>query len=154
MTGASPASDAAPRIGRVASLWAVSGVAALFAWAVIRLGWYGVVTIREGLDPVHWLALGGLTVAFVYGEGYRALERRWVPHLYRRARALRTESSAAVRLLAPLHGLSLIAASRRHLLRAWLGTLAIVGAVFVVRALPTPWRGIIDFAVAAALLWG
>lgn len=139
---------------RLASLWAVLGVAGLFAWAIVRLGSYGVVTIRGGLDAAHWLALVGLTGVFVYGEGYRVLERRWVPHLYRRARVLRSEASTIVRLLAPLHGLSLIAAAPGRLLRAWLGTLAIIGAVLLVRSLPAPWRGIVDFVVAAALFWG
>jgi protein-S-isoprenylcysteine O-methyltransferase Ste14 len=50
--------------------------------------------------------------------------------------------------------LSLIGAPPEKLLPRWLGTLAIVAAVFVIRALPDPWRGIVDFAVAAALAWG
>ena len=59
-----------------------------------------------------------------------------------------------VHLLAPLYGLSLIGASRKETARAWAGTLAIVLAVLVVRSFPEPWRGITDFAVAAALAWG
>lgn len=130
------------------------GVAALFATAVVRLGWQGVSTIRDGLGGLEWAVLVALTVAFVYVEGYRALDRRWVPDLFRRARQLRSEPRALVRWLAPLHGLSLIAAAPRRLLRAWLGTSAIVAAVLVVRSFPAPWRGIVDFAVAAALAWG
>lgn len=148
------AHSASSRSPCFASLWAVLGVAGLFAVAVVRLGWQGIVTIRSGLGGLEWVVLVGLTGAFVYGEGYRAIDRRWVPNLFRRARELRSERRLLVRWLAPLHGLSLIAASRRRLLRGWLGTSAIVVAVLVVRSLPAPWRGIVDFAVATALAWG
>lgn len=139
---------------RIAPLWAVAGVSALFAWAVWRLGWRGLMTIRGGLAGLEWAILVVLTVAFVYAEGYRALDRRWVPGLIERARALRFEHRSLVRLLAPLHGMALIAVSRGRLVRAWLGTLAIVAAILLVRTLPEPWRGIVDFSVAAALAWG
>ena len=77
-----------------------------------------------------------------------------MPGLFRRARGLRREPSRLVLLAAPLHGMSLVAVSRGRLLRAWLGVFAIAGAVWVIRRFPPPWRGIVDFAVAAALAWG
>ena len=95
-----------------------------------------------------------LTAAFVYGEGFRALDRRWVPRLVERALLLRDDPRVLVRLVAPLYGLSLVGAARDDLIRGWLLTTAILGAVLIVRALPDPWRGIVDFAVAAALAWG
>ena len=95
-----------------------------------------------------------LPVAFVYGEGFRALDRRWVPMLVERALLLRDDPRLFVRLLAPLYGLSLVGAGRDDLIRGWLLTTAILGAVLIVRTLPDPWRGIVDFAVAAALAWG
>ncbi|NIQ54710.1 MAG: hypothetical protein GWM92_06470, partial [Gemmatimonadetes bacterium] len=63
-------------------------VAAVFAWAVYRLGVRGIEAIRGGLDPLEWAALVALTLGFVYGEGLRALDRRWVPGLVARARRL------------------------------------------------------------------
>ena len=95
-----------------------------------------------------------LTIAFVYGEGFRALDRRWVPRLIERALLLRDDQRLFVRLLAPLYGLSLVGAGRDDLIRGWLLTTGILGAVLIVRTLPDPWRGIVDFAVAAALAWG
>lgn len=138
----------------VAPAWAVIGVSALFATATYRLGERGVAVIRDGLGGWEWMALAGLTLVFVYGEGFLALDRKWVPGLMRRARELKDERSVVLRLLAPLYGLSLIGAPPAKLLPSWLGTLAIVGAVLVIRVLPEPWRGIVDFAVAAALGWG
>ena len=138
----------------IASGWAVSGVAGLFAWAVYRLGARGLETLRSGLGVFEWTAAVVLTAAFVYGEGLVALDRRWVPRLFERARRLRGERRLLPRVLAPLYGLALLGSDRAEVARGWAGTLAIVVAVLVVRALPEPWRGIVDFSVAAALAWG
>ena len=142
------------RLPALVSAWTLIGVAALFTSAIYRLGARGVATIQAGLGWGEWLVLVLLTVAFVYGEGFRALDRRWVPRLVERALLLRDEPRVLVRLVAPLYGLSLVGAARDDLIRGWLLTTAILGAVLIVRALPDPWRGIVDFAVAAALAWG
>jgi hypothetical protein len=146
---------AVSRAGTLAALWAVLGVALLFFTAVLRLGARGVALIRSGLQPAEWALLAVLTAAFIYGEGVRALQQRYVPFLLARVNRLRGEEARTRhRLFAPLYALALIGAPRRTLLRAWAGTLAIAAAVLLVRALPDPWRGVIDFAVAAALAWG
>ncbi len=142
------------RLPALVSAWTLIGVAALFTSAIYRLGTRGVATIQAGLGWGEWLVLVLLTVAFVYGEGFRALDRRWVPRLVERALLLRDEPRVLMRLVAPLYGLSLVGAARDDLIRGWLLTTAILGAVLIVRALPDPWRGIVDFAVAAALAWG
>ena len=110
--------------------------------------------MRGGLDPVEWVAFLLLAAAFVYGEGVRALGRRWVPAVVARARELGPQSPLWQRVLAPLYAMSLVGASRVVLARAWVGVALIVLAVLVVRALPDPWRGIVDGAVALALSWG
>lgn len=139
--------------GRAASIWALLGVGLLLGSAVLRLGARGIATIASGLTPLEWLLLVALTVAFVYGEGVVTLERRWVPKVLGRARSLAREPRLVLRLLAPLYGLSLVGAPPLRMLRAWAGTTAILVAVLVVRSFPEPWRGIVDFAVAAALAW-
>ena len=135
------------QVGAVVSGWAVLGVAAILAWAVYRLGGRGLDVIQQGLDGFEWSVLIVLTLGFVYGEGVRSLDRKWVPGVVERARRLR-DQSVLLWILAPLYGLSLVGTERRELVRGWLGTSAIVLMV------PAPWRGIIDFAVAAALSWG
>jgi hypothetical protein len=147
--------DPVGRAGTAAVLWGLLGVGLLFLSAVLSLGARGSALIRSGLQPVEWLLLAAITAAFVYGEGVRALQRRYVPFLLRRLRQLRGERAPALhRVLAPLYAMALIAAPPRALVRAWAGLLAIVAAVLVVRALPEPWRGLIDTGVAAALAWG
>ena len=142
------------RSGAWAVVWAAAGIVALFIEAAWRLALRGIITVRAGLDPMEWALLVVLAAAFVWGEGVRALQRRWIPGVYRRIDALRDETSITYRALAPLYAMSLIGAPRSTLARAWLGVVLIVAAVFIVRALPEPWRGIIDVGVAAALTWG
>jgi len=141
-------------VGRLVTGWTLAGVGALFAWAAYRLGARGMDTLRGGLEAGQWVALVGLVLLFVYGEGFLALDQRWVPKLVQRARRLRDEPGVLIRLLAPLYGLSLVGTERGELLRGWAGTLVVVGAVLTVRVFPEPWRGIVDLSVAAALVFG
>lgn len=113
-----------------------------------------MITIAAGLNPLEWLALVVVAFAFAYGEGVRALAYRWVPTMDLRARELGLQARLHHRLLAPLYAMSLIGAPTRTLLRAWSGVALIVAAVLIVRVLPEPWRGIIDFGVAIALTIG
>ncbi|MDX1492991.1 MAG: hypothetical protein R3253_02875 [Longimicrobiales bacterium] len=133
--------------------WVLVGVAGVFGWAVYRLGGRGLDAIRGGLDPLQWAVLVGLTVGFVYTEGIQTFDRRWIPKLIQRARRLRGEA-VFFQVLGPLYGLSLVGTEWKELAKGWVGTLLIVVAVLLIRELPAPWRGIVDFAVAAALAWG
>lgn len=120
----------------------------------MQLGRRGVATLRVGLEPLEWAVLAALVLVFVWGEGVRALEQRWVPRMVARAAQLDGASRMVDRVLAPLYAMSLIGATRSSRLRAWGGLALVVTAVLAVRAMPEPWRGIIDLAVALALLWG
>lgn len=134
--------------------WAVAGLVLLLGSAVFRLGGRGIEAIAGGLTPLEWLALLLVTVVFVVGEGYFALARKWVPRTLGRAAGLRSESRLLPRLLAPFHAMGLVFVPWRTALRHWAGVAAIIVAVLIVRAFPDPWRGIVDFAVAAALAVG
>jgi len=139
---------------RLTAGWALLGVSALFGSAVFRLGSRGVATLQAGLDAFHLGALVVLVVVFVYGEGVRAIQQRYAPHLLGRVSRVSRERRWIFRLLAPLYAMSLVGAERRSLLRAWGGVSAIVGAILLLRVTPEPWRGIVDLAVALALAWG
>jgi hypothetical protein len=143
-----------PGRGVVVQAWAVSGIVFLFAEAAGRLGLRGIAAVRAGLTPFEWLALVLLTAAFVYGEGVRALQRRWAPYVLTRIKRLRTEPRSVYRMAAPLYAMSLVGPPRSSVLRAWAGVAAIITAILVVSRFPDPWRGIVDLAVASALVWG
>jgi hypothetical protein len=139
--------------GSIAFAWGVLGVVLLFATAVLRLGARGAATISAGLTGPEWLALAALTAVFVYGEGVRALQRKWVPWVLGRLVALREEQRTWYLVLAPLHAMAFIGAPPWTLVRSWAGSVAIVFAVMIVSRFPDPWRGITDIAVASALAW-
>ena len=111
--------------GAGAALWALVGVAGLFASAVFRLGGRGIDTVLAGLTSFEWAALTALTLFMVYTEGILAFQRKWVPKLIERARAVRRER-LWLQLLAPLYGMALVGGPPQRRVRAWLGTLAIV----------------------------
>lgn len=146
-----------PRETRAATAtlwWAVVGVALILLQAVVALGARALETVAAGLTPLEWAALAVLTAAFVYGEGVRAIGGRWVPYVLARARRLAERPRPVYVVLAPLYAMGLVGGTRRQAAVSWGGVAAVVGAVVLVRAFPEPWRGITDFAVAAALAWG
>ena len=65
--------------------------------------------------------------------------------------ALRAVSRVA---LAPVFCMGLIHATRRLLISSWILAVAVIVIIIAVRALPPPWRGIVDLGVAVALTWG
>jgi hypothetical protein len=132
--------------------WAVGAVALTFVEAIARLGDRALATAAAGLAPGEWAALAASVALFGWGEGHRALARRFVPGVVARSFALADRRPGALAILAaPLHALALVG---RGAARAWLGVALIVAAVLAVRALPAPWRGIVDGGVAVALVWG
>jgi len=110
--------------------------------------------VAAGLGTGEWIALVLIVGAFLWGEGHRALVRSWAPFVVRRIRGLDDRSGALARILAPLHATGLVGNDRRVVTRAWIAVALIVLAVFAVRALPHPWRGMIELGVAGALLLG
>jgi hypothetical protein len=77
-----------------------------------------------------------------------------VPWVLARTERLRGTVPRAYLVLAPLYAIGVIGPPGRSLLRAWTGVVAISAAVVIVSRFPDPWRGIVDLAVASALLWG
>lgn len=138
----------------VVQVWAAGGVVFLFGEAAWRLGARGITAVRGGLTAFEWIALAVITGVFVYGEGVRALQRRWVPWVLDRVDRLRSEPFLPWGAAGPLYAMSLVGRSTASVLRAWTGVAAIVLAVLIVSRLPDPWRGIVDVGVAAALVWG
>lgn len=139
--------------GELAFIWGWAAGLWLFGSAVVRLGARGVATMRDGLSVMEWILLAVTTVVFIYGEGIRALGRRWVPLFLERLGELRSPSRGVFRALAPLYGFNLVGAPPGALVRRWGVSAGIIVAVLVVRGFPEPWRGIVDFAVASALAW-
>lgn len=136
------------------AIWAVAGVAATLLDSIGRLTQRAVATLGELDAAWQWGVLLALAAAFAYLEGYRALHRQFAPAVVARSLAVADAGRAWQRVLAPLYAMSLIGDRPRALARAWLIVAVIAGSVVAVRALPEPWRGIVDAAVAVALAIG
>lgn len=135
--------------------WGAGGVTLLLVQAVVRLGelalepWLaGSMSLGQQALYLGWLGVNG------YVEGYRAFQKRFCPRVVGRAFYLSRHPQPVHVLLAPLYSMGLFYASRRQLALSWGLIGAIVALVTIVRALPQPWRGIVDGVVVIGLVWG
>ena len=134
--------------------WGTLGIGATFVEAIVRLAARAGAQLSGEVSPGQWLALAVLVVAMAYIEGYRALQRRFAPSVVARATEAADSGRTMWAILAPIYAISLIGAPGRTIARSAFGVVMIGVSVHLVRALPAPWRGIVDAAVAVALVWG
>lgn len=120
---------------------------------VARLGLRGVRGLSEGLSAWQWAICAAVFGAFVYGEGWLALHKKFSVHVIARLRQLERER-LVLKVFGFLYAASLVGDRPKAMVRAWLGVLAIGAAVMVVKQLPQPYRSMVDVSVAAALLLG
>lgn len=138
-------------------LWAICGVLALLVQALVRLTPIALEPLRTGaLSPGLFAICVAWVIANLYLEGYRGFQLRFVPRVIARAQhlATRSDASALTVVFAPLFAMAYFGAKRRAMIAAWILTSVIIIAVILVRALPSPYRGIVDAGVVAGLGYG
>ena len=90
-----------------------------------------------------------------YSEGYRGFQKRFVPRVIARAQELvDTPKPWWTVLLAPAYAMSLFSDSKRQMTISWILVALIAVAVFGMRYVAQPWRGIVDAGVVVGLGWG
>ena len=138
-----------------AAAWGVIGIALVLLYAVVRLTSFAFEAVAGGLNLPQWVVFF-INVAFMaWSEGYRGFQLRFSPRVAARALYLyQNPTSLGVRLLAPFFCFGYFRTTRRALMFAWFGTLAIIILVLLVHQLGQPWRGIIDAGVVVGLTWG
>ena len=141
-------------VGQLGMLWGVAGVSLLLLEAVFRLGAVALQTLRMDLDWWHWVACGISLVVLGITEGYMAFQRGFSPRVAARALHLKDNPQLWNVALAPVFCMGLIHATRRRLTSSWILAVAVILIIIAVRALPPPWRGIVDLGVVVALAWG
>jgi hypothetical protein len=150
-----PLPSSSPRRTVALAGWSVLAIGLAFAEAIARLGARALDGVFGGLSLTEWVAFGASVLVFTWFEGYRSLHRRWVPAVVHRSFEIAAQPAGVLGwLAAPLKALGLLGGTRRELVRAWVGVGLITLAVFLVRALPMPWRAIVDAGVSSALLLG
>ncbi len=138
-----------------AGLWGVLGVGATFVQAIAKLAPVAAEALRaEGLGAEHVAFLVGWAGFCAYVEGYRAFQKGFCPRVVARARRLAARPRALHVVLAPAFCMGLFHATRRLLISSWCVVVGVTAMVLAVRALPQPWRGLVDAGVLVALSWG
>lgn len=138
------------------ALWGVGGIALLLVQALIRLTPLAAEPLLDGSLTGFQMALyAGCVVAMAYAEGYRGFQLKFVPRVVSRAFHLGTQPGSLLRvLLAPAFSMSLFHAKRRTFITSWVLLVLMTVLVVTVKAMPQPWRGIIDGGVVVGLTWG
>lgn len=144
-----------PWVEKLVAAWGVAWVSLLLGRAIWRLTPVAVEPWTEGLMTGGQQAIYlGWVVANGYLEGYRAFQLRFSPRVVARAVYLGRHPKPLWIVLALPFCMSLFHSTRRQMTVSWsfIGILIIV--IWWVRALPQPWRGIIDGGVVVGLVWG
>lgn len=145
---------ATPGLAHPIALWGLIGTLAILGQAVVRLSALGVQPfVRADLTPVQWALLAATLVFFAYTEGWRGFHLKFSPRVVVRAAHL-PAAPLLVQVLAPLAAMGLIWASRKRRIVSWTILGMIVAVVVAVRALPYPWRHIVDAGVVVGLTVG
>lgn len=141
-------------VGALGTIWGLGGVLALLGTAILRLGPIGLEALRDPFGATEWTALAVSLLFFGYTEGYRAFQLQFAPRVVARAFAIYEQPSWLRVVLAPAFAMGFFGATRKRLIVSYSLSLGIVGLIALVRAVPQPWRGIVDLGVVLALAWG
>lgn len=141
-------------MGAIGAIWGFLGVSALLLTAIARLAPRAWEVLQLPLGTWHWAFLVVFALFMLYAEGYRGFQKRFSPRTAARVRYLCNHPRPLHVLLAPAFCMGYFHARRRTQITAIVLTLGIVLLVVLVRVLPTPWRGLIDFGVVLGLSYG
>ena len=106
------------------------------------------------LTAWQWVVAAGGVLFIGFLEGYRGFQRAFAPRVVARAHHLARAPRLLDAALAPAFCMGLLHASRRRLVTSWAVVAGIIGLVAAVRAVPQPYRGMIDAGVVVGLAWG
>lgn len=134
--------------------YGVLGVVFMLAVGIARLAGHVVAAVGDGLGPVEWAGGLGILLFMAYVEGYRGFHQRFAPRVVARARWVASSPRPLRVVLLPLLCMGLFAATRRRLVASWALTAMILFFIVAVRALPDPWRGLVDLGVVCGLSIG
>jgi len=141
-------------VGLIGAIWGILGVVLLLSSAVYRLSIAARGAFALTWQWQHWVFLLFVLLFMAYAEGYRAFQQRFSPRVAARAKYLMKNPSFFRVLLAPLFCMGFFHATRKRKITSLSVTAGIILLVVLVRAVPQPWRGIIDLGVVIGLTWG
>ena len=140
---------------RLLATWGVLWVLALLANALYRLTPLALEPWLEGGMNTWQIGLYlGWAVLNAYAEGYRGFHLRFSPRVVGRAFHLSRNPRPLDLVFALPFVMSLYHAQRRQKIVSYTFIVVLTAVIFAVRALPQPWRGIIDGGVVVGLGFG
>ena len=134
--------------------WGVGGIVLLLTSAIYRLGRMAFDAFEYAFDWRHWALLIGFFLFMTISEGYQGFQKGFSPRVAARARYLANHPNPVHAIFAPFFCMGFFYATRKRKLTSFIITSGIISLVIIVSYVPQPWRGIIDFGVAAGLIWG
>lgn len=140
--------------GGLAAAWGLGGVLAILVYAVIRLAGRFLDAFAEPFSEIQWAVLVVNTVFMAYSEGYRGFQQSFAPRVVARAWTLVEQPTPLRAGLAPLFCMGFFHATRRRLIATYVLFFGVLVLILLIRLLPQPWRGILDFGVVVGLSWG
>lgn len=141
-------------MGFIGALWGFSGVVMLLLFAVFRLAHRAEEALDSTLSAGQWVFLVAFSLFMLIAEGYRGFQKKFSPRTAARVKYLYDHPNALRVLLAPLFCMGYFFATRKTRITAICLTLGIILLVVLVRFVPQPWRGMIDFGVVLGLSYG
>lgn len=141
-------------MGVFGAIWGVTGVVLLLSSAVYRLSVVALGALSSSWQMQHWAFFLFVIAFMAYAEGYRAFQQRFSPRVAARAKYLLDHPDILRILFAPVFCMGFFHATRRRKITSVSVTAGIIILVLLVRAVPQPWRGIVDLGVVVGLTWG
>lgn len=134
--------------------WGLAGVVTMLLYSVMRVipSWSELAAPQNGL--IDYVVFSIVLLAMIYWEGYKGFHKAFAPRVVSRSKALIYQPSPVYRILAPVFCIGLIGSPIRRKISLIVFTGVIVLLVVGVKAMPQPWRWMIDLSVAMALLVG
>jgi len=141
-------------VGAFGAIWGVTGVVLLLASAVYRLSLTALGALSSSWLWYHMVFFLFVIAFMAFAEGYRAFQQRFSPRVAARAKYLMGHPKIFRVLFAPIFCMGFFHATKRRKITSISVTAGIIVLVLLVRAVPQPWRGIVDLGVVVGLTWG
>lgn len=141
-------------MGFLGAIWGFAGVFALLASAIIRLCPRAQEALLSDLSVLQWIIVIAWGIFMLIAEGYRGFQKKFSPRTAARVRYLRKNPTRVRVLLAPFFCMGFFCATKKTRIIAFSLTIAIILLVIMVKFVPQPWRGIVDFGVVLGLSYG
>ncbi|WP_372370371.1 hypothetical protein [Candidatus Uabimicrobium sp. HlEnr_7] len=138
----------------LAAFWGAFGVFTLLATALYRLTPIAWDIFDHSLHWYHYLVLVINVIFMAHSEGYRGFQKSFSPRVTARVHYLSKHASWELFLFAPFFCMGYFHASRKTKIITISLTSFIVVLIILLKYVPQPWRGIIDWGVVVGLSWG